>query len=146
MIYLFYGEDQFSLTEEVKKIKAANLPSDVEEFNFARLDALKSGFTIDELFSACEAYPFLSDKRVVLISGLLGKLGKSAAAEEKAAARGKGKGSSAPASPRERFLDFVPRVPPTTVLLVLEEKAAKNDAIYKAVDKNGAVREFVAPK
>ena len=143
MIYLFFGEDQFSLLEEVKKIKSDNLPPDAEDFNFARLDALKSGFSIDELFQAADAYPFLSDKRVVIVSGLVTKFGKGAASEEKAARAGKSKVAT---TPRERFLEFVPRMPATTILILTEEKAAKNDLIYKAVDKSGAVREFVPLK
>ncbi len=147
MIYLFFGEDQFSLTQEVNKIKQANLTPDAEDFNFAKIDALKSGFTIDDLFQAAEAYPFLSEKRVVIVSNLMGKLGKSAAAEERALARGtRSAKSKGPGTPRERFLEFIPLMPTTTVLILVEEKAAKNDLIYKAVDKHGAVREFLPLK
>ena len=138
MIYLFYGENQFSLLEEVKKIKRDNLPAEAEDFNFARIDALKSGFSIDEVLQAADAFPFLSDKRVVIVSGLVTKLGKGASAEEKPGRSKKGPATT----PRERFLEFVPRMPATTILILTEEKAAKNDLVYKAVDKHGAVREF----
>jgi DNA polymerase III subunit delta len=145
MIYLFFGEDRFSLNQEVKKIKSQSLPPEAEDFNFARIDALKSGFGLDEVINACEAYPFLSDKRVVVVTGLVQKLGKSAVSEERAAAKtartGKGKTPTAQA-PRERFIEYIPRLPATTVLLLVEEKTARNDLIYKAVDKHGAVRDF----
>ncbi len=150
MIYLFYGEDRFSLLEEVNRLKTENVPTDAEDFNFCKLDALKSGFVIDEVFNNADAYPFLSEKRVVVVSGLLAKLGKSAASEEKAAARAsvksRGTATSAPTSPRERFLEFIPRIPSTTILVLVEEKAAKSDLVYKAVDKHGALREFAPPK
>ncbi len=154
MVYLFYGEDQFSLSEEVKRLKADNIPAEAEDFNFAKIDALKSGFTLDDVINTADAFPFLSDKRVVVVSGLLAKLGKSAAAEERAAARpnpkpAKGRSGSAsatPTSPRDRFLNYLTSVPTSTILVLTEEKAAKNDAIYKVIDKNGAVREFAPLK
>lgn len=148
MIYLFYGDDQFSLTEALNELKKDTLPPDAEDFNFARLDALKNSFTIDELLQSCEAYPFLSEKRLVVVSNLLARLGKSALAEERAAARAatrpaRGKAAPAkPSTPRERFLDYIPNHMPTTILVIVEEKADKRDVVYKAIDSLGATREF----
>lgn len=145
MIYLFFGEDKFSLNEEVKRLIKTNLPPEAEDFNLAKLDALKSGFGLPEVLNATEAFPFLSDKRVVVVSGLVTKLSKSAASEERAAAKaartGKGK-SEKPKSPREQFLDYIPNIPASTILVITEEKVAKSDLIYKAVEKHGAVRDF----
>ena len=150
MIYLFYGEDRFSLLEEIKRLKTDNIPLEAEDFNFSKLDALQSGFTLDELLNTADAFPFLSDKRVVVVSGLLAKLGKSAAAEEKAAARAsvksRGATTKAPSTPRERFLDFIPRIPTSTILALVEEKVTKSDPVYKAIEKQGAVRDFASPK
>ncbi len=151
MIYLFYGEDQFSLTEEINNLKKNYIPPEAEDFNFARLDALKNSFNIDELFQAAEAYPFLSDKRLVVVTGLVSRLGKSALAEEKAAARaatrlpknGKLAAPARPTTPRERFLDFIPNHMPTTILVIVEEKVDKRDTVFKTVEKLGAVRDFV---
>jgi DNA polymerase III subunit delta len=149
MIYLFYGDDRFSLQEEVKRLKTDNVPPDVEDFNFCKLDALQSGFNLDELLNTADAFPFLSDMKVVVVSSLLVKFGKSAAAEERAAARAavKGRGAAAtPTTPRARFLDFVSRLPATTILVLVEDKVTKTDQIYKAIEKQGAVREFASPK
>jgi DNA polymerase-3 subunit delta len=150
MIYLFHGEDQFSLTEELNNLKKKTLPPEAEDFNYVRLDALKNTFTIDELFQAAEAYPFLSDKRLVVVTGLVARLGKSALAEERAAARtatrpvkGRAAVPAKPTTPRERFLDFIPNKMASTILVIVEEKVDKRDAVYKAVEKQGAVREFV---
>ncbi|HEX2910307.1 MAG TPA: DNA polymerase III subunit delta [Chloroflexia bacterium] len=154
MLYLFYGEDQFSLNEELQKLKSDNISPEVADFNFVKLDALKSGFTVDDVLNNADAYPFLSDKRLVVVTSLIGKLAKSAAAEERAASRAATKAArtrsatatQAPTTPRERFLDFLNRVPVTTILVLVEDKVDKRDAIYKAIDKLGAVREFEPPK
>lgn len=150
MIYLYYGEDQFSLNEAVNDLKKQHIPPEAEGFNFVRLDAFKNSFNIDELFQAAEAYPFLSNKRLVVVSGLVARLGKSAAAEERAAARaatrvpknGKPAAPARPTTPRERFLDYVANEISTTVLVIVEEKVDKRDAVFKAVEKLGAVRDF----
>ncbi len=155
MLYLFYGEDQFSLRLEVEKIINATLPPDAQDFNFAKIDAGRSGFNLDEIINTAEAYPFLSDKRVVVVNGLVARLGKGADNEgeapapkpaPKSTAKGRASTATAPATPRERFIKFLDNRPPTAVIVLVENKAGKNDLIYKAVQKHGQVQEFIAPK
>ena len=154
MLYLFYGEDQFSLRQEVEKIISTNLPPDAQDFNFAKIDAGRSGFNLDEVINTAEAYPFLSDKRVVVVNGLVARLGKGADNEGETPApkatsktvKGRASTATAPVTPRERFIKFLDNRPPTAIIILVENKAGKNDLIYKAVQKHGLVQEFIAPK
>lgn len=147
MLLLFYGEDQFSLREELTRIKTEVIPAGAEDFNYVRLDAERGNFSIEQVLQNADAFPFMSDKRLVVVTGLAGKLGKSS---DSSPARGRGsktaKTETKAHSPRERLLDFLTRLPETTVLVLVEQKIGKNEVLYKTVEKYGEVREFEPPK
>ncbi|NWJ45821.1 MAG: DNA polymerase III subunit delta [Chloroflexi bacterium] len=144
MIYLFYGEDTFSLRKQIDKLREETLPLEARDFNFARFDASNSSFNLDDLINAAESYPFLSEKRLVLVNDVLAKFGKSSDSESpKPTSRG-GKKTVQPTAttPKERFLNFLGNMPETTVLVMAESKTGKSDAIFKAVEKLAKVIEF----
>jgi DNA polymerase-3 subunit delta len=150
MIYLFYGEDQFTLREELQRLQDAN-KGDFGGGSIIRIEANKAGFNLDEVINATQAFSMFGEKQMVIVNGLVEKLGKgggsSDATSKASTSKTRGKTASAKTlSPRERFLDFIPQAPNTADLVLIEHKVAKNDVIYKAVDKHGAVKEFVPPK
>jgi DNA polymerase-3 subunit delta len=145
MLYLFYGEDRLSLREEVGRIKAETIPAEAEDFNFVRLDAERANFQMEQVINNADAFPFMNDKRMVVVSGVSTKLGKSADTAPARGRGGKAKGETKSMSPREKLLDFLGRVPQSTVLVLIESKVAKNEVLYKAAAQYGEVREFEPP-
>lgn len=146
MIYLYYGDDQFTLKEELDRLRAAN--GDFDSGSYLRVDASKSGFTLDEVFNAAQAFSMFSEKQIVIVSNLLEKLGKGGSADSARPAARTARGKSAPKaqSPRERFLEFIPQAPATADVILVEQKVAKNDVVLKTIEKHGVVKEFVPPK
>ena len=147
MIYLYYGEDQFTLKEELDRLRKASAGE--AGGSQIRVDAAKAGFNLDEVINAAQAFSMFGEKQLVLVNGLVEKLGKGAGSETapaKATLAKNQKAKSKPQTPRERFLEFIPQCPPTADLVLLEQKIAKNDVIYKSVEKYGVVKEFTAPK
>lgn len=72
MIYLLYGEDEFSIAEEVQRLRAAaceGVPAGFSGMNEVVLDAERAAFA--ELAQACEPAPFLAPRRVVVLRGLV---------------------------------------------------------------------------
>jgi|DewCreStandDraft_5_1066085.scaffolds.fasta_scaffold00018_126 DNA polymerase-3 subunit delta len=72
MIYLLYGEDEFSIAEEVQRLRAAaseGAPAGFAGINEATLDAERA--SLAELAQACEPAPFLAARRVVIVRGLV---------------------------------------------------------------------------
>ena len=72
MIYLLYGEDEFSIAEEVQRLRAAafeGAPAGFGGMNEVMLDAERAAFA--ELVQACEPAPFLAPRRVVVLRGLV---------------------------------------------------------------------------
>ncbi len=72
MIYLLYGEDEFSIAEEVQRLRAAAFDGALAGFegmNEVMLDAERAAFA--ELVQACEPAPFLTPRRVVVLRSLV---------------------------------------------------------------------------
>ncbi|MGI8424481.1 MAG: DNA polymerase III subunit delta, partial [Chloroflexota bacterium] len=65
MIYLFHGPDEFSIREAVQKQLRAALPPETADLNLSRMPG--DQVTADALRFACEAAPFLADRRAVVI-------------------------------------------------------------------------------
>jgi DNA polymerase-3 subunit delta len=144
MIYLFYGEDQFTLKQAVAKLWAETVPLEARDFNAFKFDATNLNFSLDEVINCAEAFPFMSEKRILVVTGLLSKFGKSGSDDApKTTTKSK---AAKTVSPRERFLEFIPNIPATTVIILVEAKVAENDAVLKMVKKCGEIEKFEPPK
>ena len=157
MYYLFHGTDEFSMSEELARLRAeASFGLNVDVFSGA--DAEISSIQI-----VCETLPFLSDRRLVVVDGLPRRKQASAdtdrpeddssRASERAKAvaptRGKRARSSGP-DPKvfiEGLAAYVARLPETTVLVVaVEETLEPTHALVVAAHGRATVRTFVAPR
>lgn len=120
MIYLLYGADELSRSEAVKAFKLA-IPDDLRDLNVTILDGRK--LKLDALASACEAFPFLSDRRLVIVEDALKSLRSG--------------------DVRDAVKAYLPRVPETTDLVFSErEDFDKRSALFTALKKAATVREF----
>jgi DNA polymerase-3 subunit delta len=125
--YVFYGPDEFTQKETLADLKSkmGGEPALVD-LNTTTFDGRR--VSLSELRHACSSFPFLSDKRLVVVEGLLHRLeGKD----------------------REALLAFLPELPSTTRLVFLEESglAASNPFVKLAQSSPlGYARLFEAPK
>lgn len=120
MLYLLYGPDEFARTEELARIKA-QVPPDLADLNITVLDGRR--LKLDALAAACEAIPFLADRRVVVVHDLLKhqRAGKD----------------------RDELRAYLERVPPTCDLVFVEsEDFDKRSAVFTYLKKAGELHEF----
>ena len=80
--------------------------------------------TAAAIMDAAETLPFLNDKRLVIV--------RNSAFFQKGGRKEEG----------EKLKAFLSNLPETVCLLFIEEKVEKNNALYKAVVKNGQAVEF----
>ncbi len=121
MLYLYYGPDEFSRSEAIAAHRAQIAP-EVADLNITRLEGRR--LKIENLAAACEAFPFLADKRIVIVHDLLKqqKAGKD----------------------REELRTYLERVPPTCDLLFVEsEDFDKRSTVFTYLKKAGELREFL---
>lgn len=121
MLYLLYGADELARAEALAAYKA-QIPADVADFNLTVLDGRK--LKADVLIGACEAFPFIADKRLVIVEDALKNL--------------------KPADVRDAIKAYLPRIPATTDLVFVErEEFDKRTALFTALKKLATVQEFV---
>jgi DNA polymerase-3 subunit delta len=121
MIYLLYGPDEYTRSEALAALKA-QMPADLADLNVSVLDGKK--LKLDTLVAACEAFPFLADRRLVIVNDLLKhqRAGKE----------------------RDELRAYLERVPPTCDLVFVEsEDFDKRSAVFTYLKKTGDTREFL---
>jgi len=126
MFYLFHGKDDHSQRETLAKLLAKEGDADMLSLNTTRLS---NKITFAELQSACDAMPFLSRVRIVLVEDLLSTV------------------------PDKTFMNqleaYLPHLPATTRLVFLESQPlADTHRIIRLVDKEkvGYVKRFDPPE
>jgi DNA polymerase-3 subunit delta len=123
MITLLFGADELARSEALAAIKA-EIPPDLADLNMTVLDGKK--LKLDALVAACEAFPFIAERRLVIVTELLKNL--KAGTE------------------RDQIRAYLERVPPTCDLVLVESDFDKRNPIFtylKKIDGNGAhVQEF----
>src|SRR5262245_31693686 len=121
MIYLLYGPDEYTRSEALAALKA-QLPAALVDLNVSVLDGKK--LKLDALVAACEAFPFLADRRLAIVTDLLKhqRAGKE----------------------RDELRAYLERVPPTCDLVFVEsEEFDKRSAVFTYLKKTADTREFL---
>src|SRR3954467_8558278 len=68
MIYLPCGPKEFARSEPLAELKSA-IPPDLADLNMATLEGRR--LKLDALIGACEAFPFLVERRLVIVQDVL---------------------------------------------------------------------------
>ena len=142
--YIFHGEDDLSIAEHVQSFKYKLGDPATASLNTTQFDSRT--VTLADLRSAADAMPFLSDRRLVIVEGLLSRFsGKGDEAEE-------GEEDDPPASLkdfRDALIEYLPHLPPTARLVFVEHKAlpARNKFLNLAakIGEAAIVRKFDPP-
>ncbi len=131
---ILHGEDDFSLDEELARLRAELDGGPNAGLNTTVLEGPET--TVSEVLSAVEAYPFLSDVRLVIVRGMLAHIARKGAGET-------GKKAI------ELLTQSLPALPAWSRILFVERgKLADSNAVLKlaASGKHGGqVRSFNAP-
>jgi len=143
MFYILHGEDEFSRAEQVAAFKEKIGDATVRDFNVTVLDGRK--LTLAELRLAADSVPFMADKRLVVVEGLLARLG--------AGRGGKGSSGDEPSGAAREFLaqllDYLPQTPESTRLVLVEARTLppSNPILKLAASQPGkTVLAFEIPK
>ena len=145
MYYVFHGDEEFRCSQAVAKLKAQIMSDGMGDLNIVVLDGKKVG--LGELIGACNTVPFLTDRRLVIVEGLLERL------EPRASSRAKKREKSrSPSASELEYADklaaYLPDLPPSTRLVFVERKrlSPHNPILKQATDSSEAyVREFKQP-
>ena len=121
-IYILHGDDEYSMTQQVRAWYKAMGDLTMADMNTARLD----GKSLDEndLRNATDAMPFLADQRLVILRNPLARLGSDAA--------------------RSRFLRQIERIAPTTVLVLIIDDQMVRKKDWEVLREGHWLRKWAA--
>jgi len=128
MIYLFHGEDQFSIYEELKEMKVKIGSDDLVDVNTTELNG--TTISLIQILETSAVIPFLAERRLVLVKGFLKRFGNKGEVDRD---RDANKGSMA---------DMLRQIPDTTILIFLEDSIRPNNPLVKLMGKQMEIRAF----
>ncbi len=150
MFYILHGEDEFGLSEELAGLRARLAEGDpaMAELNTTILDGQR--LIWGALRHACDTIPFMSERRLVIVYGLLGRL--AAGGRAKGAGVGQDEEPASKRTFRDDLADYLPKLPPTTRLVFVEDRRLPaSHPILKVAEAErkgarGFIKQFNKPK
>src|SRR5579859_3237165 len=139
-IYVLYGEDTFGRDEAVHTLKERMRALPAGEHN---LTELGSETSVAALRQAADVVPFLADRRMVVVHGLLGRLAGRGGGTRRPA-RGR-KAAAADSGPDELqlLLEYLPDLPQTTSLVLVEDGRLDPAPLQAAIPRGrAAIRDY----
>jgi DNA polymerase-3 subunit delta len=137
--YILHGENELARSETLAGLKARLGPPELAALNTTVFD---DKVTLAELRNACDTIPFMAQRRMVIVYGLLSRLSSSARGQKK----GQGDWQK---SYLEGLAGYLPHLPETTRLVFVEPgQLASSHSILRQARKDefGFVRAFTPPR
>ncbi|MBN8590381.1 MAG: DNA polymerase III subunit delta [Anaerolineae bacterium] len=131
--YLLHGDDDFGLEQELAAIRKRMGDGPNADLNTDEFDGTVA--SVPEVLNAVSSYPFLADRRLVIVRGMLGWITRKGAGDT---------GKQAV----EALLNALPTLPETARLVFVERGAlAENSKLVKLARENPAGYEklFASP-
>ncbi len=136
MLYILYGEDDYSRQQALDEIKRTIGDETALATNTTVLEAPQA--TLDQLRSVAEAMPFLAEKRLVIIQGLLERF----EARAKSGRRKKAASVSSRQSEHQSLADYLVTIPDSTVAVLVDGKISSKNPLLGALSARAKVRAF----
>lgn len=132
--FIFHGDDDLKMDEEVAGMKARMGDGPNAEMNMSEFDGASTDPMV--VINAASSYPFLSDKRLIIVRDMLAWITR------------KGAGNTGKKQV-EYLLEALPNLPDWARLVFVErQKLSDNNKLLQMADKHerGLVRGYFAPK
>lgn len=134
-MYILSGQDDYSLTRSLEQIKREAGDQVMLASATTTLDGQQ--VTLDQLGTVCQTVPFLAEKRLVIVEGLLGRF-------EPRGRAGRQKKTPRADHPdkHESFAACISQIPDSTVLVLLESNLTNNNPLLKGLAAKAVVKKF----
>ncbi len=135
MLYILLGEDDFSLYQSLEEIKRSVGDQELLATNTTTLDGQQ--VTLSQLRTVCETLPFLAERRLVIVKGLLGRF------EPKSKPRRK----KSPRMPNQQneyklIADHISKIPDSTILVLTDIKIGNHNPLFRELSDKAKVKYF----
>ncbi len=137
MLYVLHGEAEYSLRQALDGLTAKLGDASTADLNTTVLDGRSVAF--DELRTTCDTMPFLAERRLVIVEGLLARYEPRSGLVEGGKQRG---------DPIESGLrSYLPTLPESALLVFVERVtlSEKNPLLRMMKDAGAKIQEFTPP-
>lgn len=142
-LYVLHGEDTFSRDEALRGLKDRMRALPAGEHNLTELTGPDA--TLAALRQHADALPFLAERRMVVVHGLIGRLqGQGGPRRPGRARRGPPKSEQTPeGGDLQALLAYLPAIPQETSVVLVEGGGVQIKDVAEAIPRSrGLVREF----
>lgn len=140
MLYILHGPDDFSINHELNNIKKTAGDPAILATSTSVFDG--SEVTFNELRLTCETAPFLADKRLVIVYGLLERFAIKTFVSRSAGTR---KVDARPTS-YEPFGELLTHLPASTLLVLVDSEVKENNPLLKVIASSATRKSFLQLK
>jgi len=136
LLYILFGQDDFSIDQSLDEIKRGIGNEALLAANTTTLDGQR--VTLEQLKSVCETAPFLAEKRLIIVNGLLERF------ESKGSSNRRGEKNLVPDQKNEwkSFGTCISEMPDNIVLTLIDGRIGEGNPLLKELRTKAEVRSF----
>lgn len=135
-MYILLGQDDYSLSESLEEIKRGIGDQALLAANTTTLDGQQ--MTLDQLKAVCETLPFLAERRLVIVKGLLERFeprGKSSRRKKTAQVTNH-------QNDYKSLVTYISTLPDSTILVLVSGKIASKNPLFSELSAKAKVKSF----
>ena len=136
MLYIFSGQDDYSIARSLDEIQGNVNDQAISPTGATRLDGRQ--VTLDQLRAVCQGAPLLGERQLVIIEGLLGRFQDRGRAQRQR----KTTRSTKSQDEYQSLTGYINQIPSSTVLVLLEGKIENNNPAFKELAGKAVVKYF----
>ena len=136
MLYILSGQDDYSLGEALGEIKRSIGDQALLEANTTTLDGQQ--ITLDQLRTTCEVLPFLAEKRLVIVKGLLERFEP----KDKSSRRKKITPATNHQNEYKSLATYINKLPDSTVLVLIDGRITSKNLLFSELSTKAKVKSF----
>ncbi len=136
MLYILSGQDGFSLAQSLEEIKRGIGDGVAVATNTTTLEGRQ--IALEQLRAACETAPFLAERRLVIVKGLLDRF------EAKNRSR-RWKKTTSTANQQDEYKSmgaYIAGIPDSTILVLIEDRIRSNNPLFRELSAKAEVKSF----
>ncbi len=136
MLYILLGQDDFSRRQALEEIKMGEGDPTLLATNTTTLDGQQ--LTLDQLRAVCETAPFLAERRLVIVNGLLGRF------EPKSKSGRQVKTTHIVNQQNEykSFSAYITQIPDSTTLVLIDGRIRSSNPLLRELSTKAQIQSF----
>jgi len=136
LLYILSGQDDYSLGESLEEIKRGIGDEALLAANTTTLDGQQ--MTLDQLRTVCETLPFLAEKRLVIVKGLLERFEPRG----RASRRKKITHATNHQNEYKSLVTYISKLPDSTILVLIGGRIASKNPLFSGLSAKATVKSF----